>query len=94
MDLSNVEWILTQDTYVRAINEADHDEDQIVMVWDSEFRHSVILRYGPRNNNPQIMALTFNGEFVDVGDELPRYLGIMDEAVENGPGEILLYQTE
>jgi hypothetical protein len=34
--------------------------------------------------------LTFNGEYVDVGDDYPRYLGIMDAVLDSPSGTIVI----
>lgn len=75
------EWVKTNALYVTPIT------PDSILVQDSDRTRAVVIAYDAGDGTGQ---LTFNGVYVEVGDDFPVFLGLLDETAENGPGETLI----
>jgi hypothetical protein len=81
MNLNDVEWIETEPLYVTLISA----ESSRYLVRDAGARYALMVSYEEASGYPEgARVLLFNGEFVDVGEQLMAYLGALDAATEEG----------
>jgi hypothetical protein len=64
------EWVIKESVWAQQLD----SEGMHVLVCDSEQRRAVVIF------QDNLFDLLFNGEFIDVGDDLLIYLGVMDAA--------------
>lgn len=77
---AEIEWISDDDIRLEQIL-VNGDVSGDVRVWADDGRECVLaLRCEPGTDGPSV--LRFDGRYVDVGDDLPRFLGIMDAAAK------------
>ena len=79
MDLNDVEWIETEPLKVTLLS-----EEPVLFLVQSKTR-ALMLSYSDAEGSPD-GRLTFNGEYVNVGEQLMVYLGALDAAGEAGVG--------
>lgn len=75
------EWVKTNALYVTVIT------PDSVLVMDQDRSRAVVIAYDAGEGTGQLL---FNGVYVDVGDDFPVFLGLMDEVADNGHGEVLI----